>query len=74
LFCNSGCKVLCLSNYKLDISIFSTIAVYVKVDFMYCHGQSSIDSKSKLLDSFSINVEDIEAKLDQYFVKNMQHQ
>ncbi|NHB69842.1 glycosyltransferase family 61 protein [Perlabentimonas gracilis] len=57
LFCSKGCNVICLTNYNLDISIFSTIAKWLDINFSYFYDRSkSLTSKSDLHDSFKVEL------------------
>lgn len=60
LFCSPGCKVLCINSYNVELSIFSTIAKYLELDFQYL---SAYDEKYKTQDlhvEFKIDPEKIE--------------
>lgn len=66
LFCNSKCKALCLTNYKLFFSAFSTIAAFVGVDFVYLHDQSlTLDQRSNLHDSFQVDTKELTTFLEE---------
>ena len=61
LFCNSNCKVICLTNYKLNLSVFSTIASYLKIEMIYLIDESKdIKLLNDIHDSFEININHLE--------------
>ena len=58
--CKAHCKIICLSNYKLDISIFSTIASLKNLDLVYIIDKKlSFNKKSELHDHFQIDINDL---------------
>jgi hypothetical protein len=67
LFCSSTCKAICLTNYSLPLSIFSTIASFVGFELIYlCDTTLPIKPKSDLHDSFHIDVNRLEIILSQW--------
>ncbi|WP_177217124.1 glycosyltransferase family 61 protein [Pedobacter insulae] len=61
LFCNDQCKVVCLTNYKLNLSIFSTIAKYVGVEMIYLFDKDLIlNEDSDLHEPFTIDLHEID--------------
>lgn len=66
LFCNPQCKVFCLTNYKIDLSIFSTIAKIINLEMIYFYDKSTTLSRSSDLHaSFKVDVSALEV-----FIKN----
>ena len=60
LFCKKSCKVICFTNYKIPLSIFSTIANYVGFEMTYIYDNTkTINNKSRLHDPFSINTDNL---------------
>lgn len=58
--CRAHCKIICLSNYKLDLSIFSTIASLKDLDLIYIIDKKlSFNKKSELHDHFHIDINDL---------------
>lgn len=58
IFCNEECKVICLTNYNLNFSGFSTIAGFVGVKLIYIYETEYIrGEKVSLHDSFEIDLE-----------------
>jgi len=56
LFCKESCKVVIFTNYKWDMSIFSTIADYAGADLTYLSDDfKSIDNTAGIHDDFTIN-------------------
>lgn len=61
LLCKRGCKVICLTNYAFDISVFSTICAYVGVDLLYICDTSKTKANIKNLhESFTIDLEKLD--------------
>ena len=61
IFCNTNCRVICLTNYKLNLSIFSTIAHYLKIEMIYLTDQSKdVEFINDIHDSFNINTDSLE--------------
>jgi hypothetical protein len=65
IFCRSGCKALCIQSCVIELSIFSTIAKYVGVDFQYFVSHDSNYMTNDLHEKFTVNVE----KLDRVLVE-----
>ena len=40
LFCNESCTVICLTNYPIKFSIFSTIATFINVQLIYIYDKT----------------------------------
>lgn len=40
LFCNFGCKVICMTNYDLDVSIFCTICKLFGIELLYMYDET----------------------------------
>ena len=58
--CRAHCKIICLSNYKLDLSIFSTIASLKNLELVYIIDKKlSFNKKSELHDHFLIDINDL---------------
>ena len=56
LFCKPTAKVLCITNYKISISIFSTIAYFVGLEFCYlAAGESSLSYSKDIHDGFTVD-------------------
>lgn len=68
LFCAPGCKVLCLTNKCLDLSIFSTPAKLVGADFQYFVGDCD-DSSDNLHNDFYVDVKKLECILTEFIEK-----
>ena len=57
LFCKRSCKVLCFTNYKISLSLFSTIAAAVGFELIYFHDlNKKLCNSSQLHDSFKIDI------------------
>lgn len=57
LFCNAGCKVLCLTNYDLNVSIFCTICKIFGIELTYIYDESLIpDKDSDVHADFNIDI------------------
>lgn len=65
LFCNKGCKVICLYSMKIKSPIFSTIAYANGVDFRYFIGEpvDSLDLDNLHAD-FHVDIEKLKMMLD----------
>lgn len=60
LFCSPNCKVLCLTNYNLPFSYFSTIAIYVGIEMFYLYDKNlKLNNYSYIHDEFEINEKEI---------------
>ncbi len=58
LFCKEGCKVICLTGYTFQLSIFSTIAEFAKVDLHYIADDTKRYTKRlNIHDNFTIRPE-----------------
>lgn len=67
VFCNTNCKVICLTNYKIDISIFSTIAAYLKIDMLYItDGNKDLSDMKGIHESFYIEKNELEGIIKMY--------
>ncbi len=61
LFCNDRCKVICLTNYNLNLPIFSTIAKYIGVEMIYLFDENLIlNEASDLHEPFTIDLDKID--------------
>ena len=61
LFCNNSCKIICLTNYKIMISIFSTIASSFGFDLLYVYDENKVNAnKINIHNSYKINPKKIE--------------
>jgi capsular polysaccharide biosynthesis protein len=70
LFCSRGCKAICFTNYKCDISIFSAIAALTEVDLVYMQDTHKITSDSAHLhDSFHIDCQ-VLSEFAHHFLNN----
>lgn len=63
LFCSPGCKVLCINSYNVELSIFSTIAKYLKLDFQYLSAYDENYKTQNLHETFKISPEKVESSL-----------
>jgi capsular polysaccharide biosynthesis protein len=58
LFCRESCKVICFTNYRLPISLFSTIADFVGIQLLYLADESKeINNIGDIHDPFTINID-----------------
>ena len=55
IYCNKGCKVICLTNYQYDISLFSTLAQYSGAELIYL-ASNKTSMVSRIHDSFSVDI------------------
>ena len=56
LFCKPTAKVLCITNYNISISIFSTIAHFVGLEFYYlAASESFLSSSNDIHDDFTVD-------------------
>lgn len=71
LFCRESCKVICFTNYKFPISIFSTISSFVGCDMTYIYDDTkTYGNKNRLHDSFYINTDNLNMFLPKWLIKN----
>ena len=57
LFCKKSCKVLCFTNYKIPLSIFSTIANFAGCEMVHFYDHTKkLRIGSRLHDPFKINI------------------
>ena len=64
LFCKPNCKIICFTNYKLPLTIFSSIADFVGAEMIYFYDENKkLHSSSDLHDNFNVQTE----KIDTYF-------
>lgn len=68
IFCRSGCKALCIQSCVIELSIFSTIAKYVGVDFQYFVSHDSNYMTNDLHEKFTVNVEKLERVLVEFLL------
>ncbi|MCB0744320.1 MAG: glycosyltransferase family 61 protein, partial [Ignavibacteriae bacterium] len=60
IFCRPNTKIICFMNYKIQISIFSTIAKYLNLKFQYLVGNNKYkEGKSKVQDAFQIDINEL---------------
>ena len=65
LFCNKNCKIICLTNYKIDISIFSTLASFVEVNMTYLFDKKlKLEKSSDIHSDFSIDINELREALN----------
>jgi hypothetical protein len=65
LFCSDTCKVICLTNFKINISIFSTIARVLNTDLVYIFDKKLILTKdSDLHSNFNIDTKQLNEALE----------
>jgi len=69
LYCQPQCKVLCISSYKADISVFSSIASFVGLDMQYYVPKDCIGRSGYFQDDFNVDIVEFEQVLKE-FVKN----
>lgn len=61
LYCSANTQIICLTNYKIDISIFSTLAKILGLNLIYFYDETlPLNHQSDLHDDFSINVTNLE--------------
>lgn len=66
IFCKSTCKIICFTNYAIDLSIFSTIANLIGIDMQYIYDKTlTLDSNSNIHSSFNIDLLQLEEALRQ---------
>lgn len=63
IFAKPGCKALCLQSFVLDLSIFSTVAKFVGVDFQYYSAHDRDYVTDDLHEKFTVDVADLERVL-----------
>lgn len=68
LFCKPTAKVLCITNYKLSVSIFSTIAHFVGLEFYYlAANEYFLFSSNDIHDDFTVDCFSLESYLNSKF-------
>lgn len=64
LFCNDNCKVICLTNYNINISIFCTIARLLNVNMIYLYDTKlTLKEDSDLHSAFTIDINQLDEAL-----------
>lgn len=66
LFCQPNCKVLCISSYKADISVFSSLASFVGLDMQYYVPKECLGKTGYFQDDFSVDEEEFERVIKDY--------
>lgn len=66
IFAKPGCKALCLQSFVLDLSIFSTVAKLVGVDFQYYSAHDRDYVTDDLHEKFTVDVVDLERVLIEF--------
>lgn len=69
LFCKQGCKVLCITNIQNELSIFSTIAKYLELDFQYLAAHEKPHKPIDLHEAFIIDPPRLEQILIDFLTK-----
>lgn len=70
LFCSKGCNVICLTNYKLNISIFSSIANNLDIDLTYLYDHTKqLNYRCDLHDSFKVDLNSLEELLQSKLIQ-----
>ena len=69
LFCSNQCKILCFQSIEMDISIFSTIAKILGVDFQYFTAKDGLHQINDIHEEFTLNVKNLEDVLVQFLMK-----
>ena len=66
LFCNKTCKAICLTNFPIQVSIFSTIALFVGLDLTYLYDKTLVlEETSDLHTAFKIDLNTLENLIEQ---------
>jgi len=64
LFCANTCKVICLTNFNINVSIFSTIAKHIGFKLIYIHDERLVlEEFSDLHSAFDIDLQKLEMAL-----------
>lgn len=69
LFCNRGCKILCLYSFVTELSIFSTIAKYLGLDFQYLSAHEKSYKTQDLHEEFVIDPFKVENALVDFLTR-----
>lgn len=65
LFCKKNCKIICLTNYKIDLSIFSTIASFVEANLEYLFdAKLQLEKTSDIHSNFIIDINELSDALN----------
>jgi capsular polysaccharide biosynthesis protein len=65
LFCSKGCKIICLTNFKIQISIFSTLATLVEADLVYLFDRNlPLNEHSDIHADFRIDIQELSNALN----------
>lgn len=60
LFCNDKCEILCLTNYRIPLGIFSSIGAIVGIKMHYLHDNTKkINNNSDLHDDFNVDIKSL---------------
>ncbi len=71
LFCNSNCKIICLTNYPIKLSIFSTIAKFIEIEMIYLYDKSlPINKDNYLHQDFKVDILQLENLVKEKIVNN----
>lgn len=69
LFCNRGCKVICIKSRRTNSPIFTTIAYSQGLEMKYCIGSPLGSFKNNDIHaSFRLNIYDIEETIKSFYV------
>ncbi len=61
LFCNTKCNLICLTNYPIKFSIFSTIAAYINVELIYLYDKTlKVSFDTDIHKDFKVDVIELE--------------
>jgi capsular polysaccharide biosynthesis protein len=63
LFCNQGCKILCMNSAQNELSVFSTIAKHLGLDFQYLSAHEAPYKAHCLHEEFVIDPAKVEKVL-----------
>lgn len=72
--CNEGCKIICLINYRLTYSYFSTVASFVKAQMIYIN-DSTLEGKplKDLHKSFKVELHKLKRVLNELNISEGPH-
>jgi capsular polysaccharide biosynthesis protein len=71
LFCNANCNIICLTNFPIKVSIFSTLAASVPVSLEYLYDKRCLlNEESYLHANFEIDTEILETLIDKKINNN----
>ena len=69
LFCNRGCKIICIQSRRTNYPLFTTIAYSQGLEMKYCIGSPLKSSKiNDIHASFRLNTNDLEETIKSFYV------